>query len=663
MLVRDMHEKCDDRTMSLQQLDTSRPIGSSTNQTHDAHGSHKASLAALTFGALGVVFGDIGTSPLYTLKECLNAAGGAKATTADLFGILSLMFWSLVLVVTVKYLTFVMRAGHNGEGGIFALLAIVPDRFRTAAARTGKVTGMALLAVIGAALLYGDGVITPAISVLSAVEGLAVASPRLAPLIVPLTCVILAALFSIQRRGTGDVGKLFGPVMTVWFTTLAGMGVYQIAQKPAILASLSPYYGAAFFLHHGIHGILILGSVVLVVTGGEALYADMGHFGVRPIRLAWTGFVLPALLLGYLGQGALILRDPKAIESPFFRLVPAGIPTYLLILLSSAATVIASQALISGAFSLTRQAMLLGYLPRVTVKHTAYHTEGQIFIPEVNALLAAGCILLVLTFRESVKLAAAYGIAVTGTMAITSILYYIVARHTWGWSKWRAGAILALFLSFDIPFLLANLFKFFDGGYVPMMIGASLIAGMLIWSRGRTALMEQYSGRYSSVEIAMPSIQRNLSSRVPGSAIFLAPSAEHVPPVLMHHVERSRSLHETVVLLTVKELTTPVVSEASRYEIDALGEGFYRLKISFGYMEEPLLLPVLRSVSQAEHIAVDLDNATYYIGHEIIVAREAGLNRVPEAIFSYLSRNAVQEERRYGMPTQQIVEIGTQVQL
>jgi KUP system potassium uptake protein len=648
--------------MSLQQAEKSLPIGSSTNQTHEASGSHKAGLAALTFGALGVVFGDIGTSPLYTLKECLNAAGGAKATTADLFGILSLMFWSLVLVVTVKYLTFVMRAGHNGEGGIFALLAIVPDRFRTAAARTGKVTGMALLAVIGAALLYGDGVITPAISVLSAVEGLAVASPRLAPLVVPLTCVILAALFSIQRRGTGDVGKLFGPVMTVWFTTLAGMGVYQIAQKPAILASLSPYYGAAFFLHHGIHGILILGSVVLVVTGGEALYADMGHFGVRPIRLAWTGFVLPALLLGYLGQGALILRDPKAIESPFFRLVPAGIPTYLLILLSSAATVIASQALISGAFSLTRQAMLLGYLPRVTVKHTAYHTEGQIFIPEVNALLAAGCILLVLTFRESVRLAAAYGIAVTGTMAITSILYYIVARHTWGWSKWRAGAILALFLSFDIPFLLANLFKFFDGGYVPMMIGASLIAGMLIWSRGRTALMEQYSGRYSSVEMAMPFIQRSLSSRVPGSAIFLAPSAEHVPPVLMHHVERSRSLHETVVLLTVQELTTPVISEGPRYEVDALGEGFYRLKISFGYMEEPLLLPVLRSVSQAEHIPVDLDNATYYIGHEIIVARGGGLNRVPEAVFSYLSRNAVQEERRYGMPTQQIVEIGTQVQ-
>jgi KUP system potassium uptake protein len=409
--------------MTPEAAEESTSTDSPAAQTPEGHASHKASLAALTLGALGVVFGDIGTSPLYTLKECLKTAGGVKATTADLFGILSLMFWSLVMVVTVKYLTFVMRAEHHGEGGIFALLAVVPERFRTAAARTGKVTGMALLAVIGAALLYGDGVITPAISVLSAVEGLAVASPRLAPLVVPLTCVILAGLFAIQRRGTGDVGKLFGPVMTVWFITLAGLGINQIAHKPEILAALSPHYGAAFFLHHGLRGMLILGSVVLVVTGGEALYADMGHFGVRPIRLAWTGFVLPALLLGYLGQGALILRDPKAIESPFFQLVPGGIPTYLLVLLSSAATVIASQALISGAFSLTRQAMLLGYLPRVTIKHTAYHTEGQIFIPEVNMLLAVGCILLVLAFRESVKLAAAYGIAVTGTMAITSVLY------------------------------------------------------------------------------------------------------------------------------------------------------------------------------------------------------------------------------------------------
>jgi KUP system potassium uptake protein len=633
-----------------------------TPAQHSGH-DHKATFAALSLGALGIVFGDIGTSPLYTLKECLNTAGGAKAGVEDLFGILSLMFWSLILVVTVKYLSFVMRANNHGEGGIFALLAIVPDRFRATAGRNGAVTGMALLAVIGAALLYGDGVITPAISVLSAVEGLAIASPRLSPIVVPLTCVILIGLFSIQRRGTGDVGKLFGPVMVVWFGTLAGLGIFHISRHPEILAALSPYHGLAFFLRHGPRGALILGSVVLVVTGGEALYADMGHFGLRPIRMAWTSFVLPALLLGYLGQGALILADPKAAENPFFAMVPAGIPTYLLVLLSSAATVIASQALISGAFSLTRQAMLLGYLPRVTVKHTAFHTEGQIYIPEVNRLLAVGCILLVLTFRESVKLAAAYGIAVTGTMAITSVLYYIVARYTWGWSAWKAGAVLALFLAFDIPFLGANLFKFFEGGYVPMLIGATLIAGMLIWSRGRTALMDQYSRRYSTFEKAKPLIHQFLSSRVPGSAVFLSPDADHVPAVLMHHVERSRALHETVVLLTVLEATMPVVTEDSRFQVEVLGEGFYKLSVSFGYMEIPLLLPVLRTVAETRQIPFEFEDATYYIGHETIIAKNGGLQRVPEAIFSYLNRNAVHEERRYGMPTQQVVEIGTQIYL
>jgi KUP system potassium uptake protein len=627
---------------------------------------HKAGLAALVVGALGVVFGDIGTSPLYTLKECLHAAGGEKATVADLFGILSLMFWALIMVVTVKYLTFVMRADHDGEGGIFALLAIVPERFRTSASQSGKVTGMALLAVIGASLLYGDGVITPAISVLSAVEGLAIASPRLSPLVLPLTCGILVALFAIQRRGTGDIGKLFGPVMAVWFATMAVLGVYHIIQRPEILTALSPHHGAAFFVRNGIHSLLILGSVVLAVTGGEALYADMGHFGIRPIRLAWTFFVLPSLVLGYLGQGAMILRDPspRVIENPFYALVPPGAFTYLLVLLSSAATVIASQALISGAFSLTRQAMLLGYLPRVTIKHTAYHTEGQIYIPEVNNLLAVGCILLVVTFRESVRLAAAYGIAVTGTMAITSILYYIVVRFSWGWNKWRAGALLALFLTFDIPFLVANLFKFFEGGYVPMLIGAALIAGMLIWSRGRTALMEQYSSRYPTLEAAKPMIRRWLCSRVPGTAVFLAPSPDHVPPILVHHVERSRSLHETVVLLSVEKASIPVVPPESRYRLTDLGDGFCRLIVSFGYMETPNLIPVLREVSRAEPSTFDFDNATYYIGHETIVASDDGvISRVPEAIFSYLNRNAVHEERHYGMPAEQIVEIGTQIDL
>jgi KUP system potassium uptake protein len=649
---------------------TSEPIAVGTRSFPPAGAAgkapvgHRASLAALSLGALGVVFGDIGTSPLYTLKECLLTLGGPEAQAEGLFGILSLMFWALLLVVTVKYVCFIMRADNHGEGGIFALLAIVPERFRQAALPTGRATVMALLAVIGAALLYGDGVITPAISVLSAIEGLTVASPQLEPAVVPLTCAILVGLFAVQRRGTGGIGKVFGPVMAVWFTTLAGLGLYHIAQRPEILAALSPHHAVSYFRTHGPRGGLILGSVVLAVTGGEALYADMGHFGLRPIRLSWTFFVLPALVLCYLGQGALILRDPQAAANPFFAMVPAGPAAYALVLLSSAATVIASQALISGAFSLTRQAMLLGYLPPMTIKHTAYHTEGQIYIPRVNALLAIGSISLVLIFRQSVRLAAAYGIAVTGTMTITSILFYIVSRHTWGWSRWKAGALLGLFLSFDVPFLLANLFKFFEGGYVPMLIGAALIARMLIWSHGRTSLLNTYASRFSTFDKARPLIDRWLATRVPGIAVFLSPSAEYVPPILVHHVARSRSLHETVVMLTVEHPPVPVVAEDARWRLTSLGDGFYRLVVAFGYMEEPRLLPVLHEAAKANGIPLDANDATFYVGYEtIIVQDQAIFKRIPEAIFAYFNRNARRDEEHYGIPVDQVVEIGAQLRV
>jgi KUP system potassium uptake protein len=649
---------------------TSEPIDGGTRKlapastTGQALVGHRASLAALSLGALGVVFGDIGTSPLYTLKECQLALGGPEAQAEGLLGVLSLMFWALVMVVTVKYVYFIMRADHHGEGGIFALLAIVPERFRQAAKPTGKVTAMALLAVIGAALLYGDGVITPAISVLSAIEGLTVASPQLEPAVVPLTCAILVALFAVQQRGTGGIGKVFGPIMAVWFTTLAVLGLYHIAQRPEILAALSPHHAVRFFQTHGLHGGLILGSVVLAVTGGEALYADMGHFGLRPIRLSWTFFVLPSLVLCYLGQGALLLRDPQTAENPFFAMVPAGPAAYALVVLSSAATVIASQALIAGAFSLTRQAMLLGYLPHMTIRHTAYHTEGQIYIPRVNALLAIGSIGLVLIFRESVKLAAAYGIAVTGTMTITSILFYIVSRHTWGWSRLKAGALLVLFLSFDVPFLLANLFKFFQGGYVPMLIGAALIARMLIWSHGRRSLLETYASRFSTFEKARPLIDRSLITRVPGVAVFLSPSAEYVPPILVHHVARSRSLHEKVVMLTVERPPVPVVAADARWRLTSLDAGFCRLVVAFGYMEEPLLLPVLNEVAKATGISLNSNDTTFYVGYEnIVVQDQATINRIPEAIFSYFNRNAVRDEERYGMPLDQVVEIGAQLRV
>ena len=627
-----------------------------------AHGGR----IALALGALGVVFGDIGTSPLYTLRECLRSVGSVTGHVRpeDVLGILSLMAWALILVVTVKYLTFIMRADHNGEGGIFALLALVPSRFRCNSKNRGRVTGIALLGVIGAALLYGDGVITPAISVLSAVEGLTIANESFRPWVVPLTCLILVGLFLIQRRGTGKVGQMFGPVMLLWFGTLAALGVRHILEDPQVLQAFSPLWGVRFFAHHGRHGFLILGSVVLVVTGGEALYADLGHFGIAPIRRAWLWLVFPALLLGYMGQGALVLTHPQAMENPFFAQVPKGPATIALVLLSSAATVIASQALISGAFSLTRQAMVLGYFPTVTIHHTSESTEGQIYIPEVNALLAIGCLALVLTFRESIKLAAAYGIAVTGTMAITSILFYIVARYRWNWAAWKAVGLLIFFLSFDIPFLVANLFKFMKGGYVPVMIGAALIAGMLIWSRGRTFLEEKYATRYPSFEAVRESIKDCLATRVPGTAVFIAPSVDHVPPILMHFVQRCRSLSEQVVLLTVITDMESEVAEGGRYQIKDLGDGFWRVVLHFGYMEHPKVADALRSAAARGALPVDVNDLTYYIGHETLTEGKSNrMGKTAEKIFSYLQRNAVEVERTFCLPPEQVIEIGTQVDL
>ena len=627
--------------------------------------AHPGGLWRLTLCALGIVFGDIGTSPLYTLKECLLVLGRDRPIEqADLFGILSLMFWALVMVVTVKYVVFVMQADRDGEGGILALLSLVPERFRLGPRGIGGVSAMTLLAVIGAALLYGDGVITPAISVLSAVEGLAVASPALEPGVVPIACLILLGLFAIQKQGTGRVGRLFGPIMLVWFLTLAGLGLFQIVQRPDVLNALLPWHGVEFFQRHGLHGLLILGSVVLVVTGGEALYADMGHFGLRPIRRAWLGLVMPALVLAYLGQGALLLRQPAAASNPFYSLVPAGPATYALVVLASLATIIASQALISGAFSLTRQAMLLGFLPRVTIRHTAYESEGQIYIPEVNVLLGVGCIALVLTFRESVKLAAAYGLAVTGTMVVTTILYYLVIRHTWGWGRLPSLAVLLLFLAFDIPFLIANLFKVFDGGYVPMLIGASLIAAMLIWSRGRTAVMEGYSTQYGSFEEEWPTLRSLVVARVPGTAVFLATSRDHLPPVLVHQITRTRALHEAVVLLMVADEPVPEVPDAERATVERLGDGFVRITVRFGYMEQPLLMPCLERIAADERLPIDVGTATFFIGHSTVVAGHTGQWAfIPEAIFAYLKRNAVREEQRYGLPADQVMEIGEQISI
>jgi KUP system potassium uptake protein len=640
--------------------------------------SHGTTFAALSLGALGVVFGDIGTSPLYTLRECMHSIGAQAISRADLLGVLSLIFWSLTMVVTIKYLFFVMRADNHGEGGIFALLAILPASARrqmtaprllqtdpdVANARPGRLGWVAFLVVVGASLLYGDGAITPAISVLAAIEGLAMAHPSFEPMVVPITCGILLALFTLQHRGTGTVGKLFGPIMLVWFATIGALGFAQIAQRPSVLAALSPLWAARFFIDHGAHGLLVLGSTVLAVTGGEALYADMGHFGVKPIRRVWLCFAMPALVLCYFGQGALILRDPSAVANPFFAMVPPGRYTFAMVILSSAATVIASQALISGAFSLTRQAMQLGYFPRVTIKHTAQHTEGQIYIPQINWLLAAACLLLVVGFQRSNRLAAAYGLAVTGTMLITSIVYYVVAREAWKWPRWKALPLLLLFLAFDVPFFIANTFKIKDGGWVPVLIGVAFVAAMLIWSRGRTLVIQQYAERFPSFDDALPVLRAHVHTRTPGAAVFMASSTTHVPPILMHFVERIRVLPETVILLTVLTENSPSVPVEWRYELTSLGDGVYRLIVRYGFMEHPNVPAVLGEACTRHKLSLDLRDATYYLGRDSLLATKAGrMGRISESFFAYLARNAVAADRHFGIPPRQVVEIGLQIDL
>ena len=628
------------------------------SETH----THKASFKGLALGALGVVFGDIGTSPLYTLKECLHAAGHHKATEADLYGILSLIFWALTLVVTLKYLTFIMKADNHGEGGIFALLALVPEHLR--AASRGRISAVAVFAIVGAALLYGDGIITPAISVLGAVEGLVVADARFGAAVVPISCVILIGLFSIQSRGTGLVGKLFGPVMIVWFTTLGGLGAYHISHNPEILGAVMPHHAIQYFLTHGWSGVHILASVVLAVTGGEALYADMGHFGIKPIRFVWLGFVMPALLLAYFGQGAHALRDPRSMDNPFFDMVPAGWATYALVILSSMAAIIASQALISGAFSLTRQAMQLGFFPRVQVNHTAHQMEGQIYIPQVNYFIGAGCLALVIAFGASSRLAAAYGIAVTGTMVITSVMYFLVVRQTWGWALSRALPLLLLFLAVDLPFLWSNLGKFMDGGWVPVLIGAAVLTIMVIWNRGRTLIANQYRLRFPNKESAQDRVNARLAARVPGTAVFMASSADMLPPVLVHHVERSRALQETVVLLTIQIVGEPVVEEEGRYSVMHLEDGFHRIVVKFGFMEEPNVLPILERAVKEYGIPFGERDVTYYLGRENFIASSKGrMGAVAETIFSLLQKNAVAADRYFGLPHRYVVEIGTQMDL
>jgi KUP system potassium uptake protein len=616
---------------------------------------------ALGFAALGVVFGDIGTSPLYTLHECTMPEHGAAPTPENILGVLSLIFWSLMMVVTVKYITFVMRADNEGEGGILALLALIPERLRTT--KSGRIGWVAVLVIIGAALLYGDGMITPSISVLSAMEGLGIATPALERAIVPLTCVVLVGLFALQHWGTKTVGRLFGPVMACWFFTIGALGAYHLAKNPLVLYALSPSHAGHFFARHGARGVLVLGSVVLAVTGGEALYADMGHFGARPIRLAWFGVAMPALVLNYFGQGALMLSDPSARRSPFFAMVPAGPWTLSLVLLSGVATVIASQALISGAFSLTHQAIQLGFFPRLSIRHTSQDAEGQIYVPVINWVLAAACVTLVVAFKSSSRLAAAYGIAVTGTMVLTSIVYFEVTRTTWKWPLWKSVPLLLLFLSFDLPFLVANLFKFAEGGYVPILAGAVVFFLMMTWRTGRRIYRERVAATCPPFDTFLSELDDKLAARIPGCAVFLAIPSAGVPLVLVHHVARIRVLPELVVLMAMEITHTPYVDD-TELRLDALGKGFYRLVVQRGFMDVPDVPRALALAVERFDLPVNLASTTYYVGRETFVATSAGrMGALSERVFAFLARNADSAPAHFLIPPEQVVEIGSQMDL
>ncbi|HTS79642.1 MAG TPA: KUP/HAK/KT family potassium transporter [Myxococcaceae bacterium] len=613
----------------------------------------------LAIAAVGIVFGDIGTSPLYAMRECFGEHGVAP-TAENVLGVLSLMLWSLTLVVAVKYLGFIMRADNQGEGGIFALLALIPRAEDRSEMR--QRTAVVLLALFGAALLYGDGVITPAISVLSAVEGLSVATSAAEPLVVPITCVILGLLFLVQRRGTARIGGIFGPVMLLWFLFIAATGVAHIVQVPGVLAAVNPWYAVRFFRENGFRGFEVLGAAVLAITGGEALYADMGHFGRPPIRRSWFTVVFPALLLNYCGQGALLLTDTAARGHPFYALVPRPllVPG---VVLATLATIIASQALISGAFSLTRQAVQLGYVPRLNVVHTSRENEGQIYLPAVNQFLAVVCIALVLGFQRSSRLAAAYGIAVTGTMLITDLVFFFIVVHAWRWPLWKALSVTLFFLAIDVPYFTSNLLKFIQGGWVPVAVAVVVFACFTTWKRGRAELAERIAASALGVDELLQDLSRNPVPRVRGTAVFLSSSTSLVSPVLLHHLKHNQVLHEQVVLLSVLPLNVPEVPLEQRVEVEPLSLGFYRVTAKYGYRQSPRVPEILRRARSLGLLSKP-ETTSFYVGRETVLPRgRSHMAYWRKVLFRFISRNARATTDYFSIPPGRVVELGMQIDL
>ncbi len=615
-------------------------------------------MARLAVGALGIVYGDIGTSPLYTIKETFGAQG-VTATTSNVLGILSLVFWSLILVVSVKYAGFIMRADNKGEGGIMALTALAQRSVR------GGMRGrwwIVMLGLFGASLFFGDGVITPAMSVLSAVEGLEVATPQLVHWVVPLTAAIIFLLFAFQNHGTGKVGAVFGPIMTLWFVTLAVLGIVQIVQYPEVLKALSPFYGINFFVQNGMTAFFALGSVVLCITGAEALYADMGHFGTTPIRMSWFGFVLPALIINYFGQGALLISNPAAAANPFYMLVPQPL-LYPMIALSTVAAVIASQAVISGAFSVAREAIQLGYLPRMEIKHTSTHTIGQIYLPWINRMLLVLTLGVVVGFRSSANLAAAYGIAVVGTMTIDSILVMFVFRNLWHWPWWKVFSIGGLFLFVDLSFLGGNADKVEHGGWLPLALAVSVFLLMSTWRRGREIVIRELKQSGLALEPFIASLSAHPPLRVPGTAVFLTANVNAVPNALLHNLKHNKVLHERNVLLTVETLETPVAEYNERTEITALGGEFYRLTLRFGFAEDQDI-PVALARCETKGLDFDMMDTTFFISRETVVATDRpGMPLWRDRLFAFLARNANPATAYFRIPGNRLIELGTQVEI
>ena len=612
--------------------------------------------AATLLAVLGVVYGDIGTSPLYAFKASLIHFSSIGISQTEILGVLSLIFWSLVLVVTVKYVLLVMRADNNGEGGILALMALAQ---RGTTGTTMRAV-LGLIGVGGACLFFGDGVITPAISVLSAIEGLEVVSPAFKRFVLPLSVIVIVALFAVQVSGTNTIGRLFGPVMAIWFIVLAGLGLLQIARNPSVLMAISPYYAAMVCYGHGWLAFITLGSVVLAVTGAEALYADMGHFGARPIRVAWISFVLPSLALNYFGQGALIMADPAALENPFFLMAPENFRLPLVVL-ATAATVTASQAMISGAFSIARQCMQMSFLPRMAVLHTSRTEEGQIYVPQINIALLVGVLILVLAFRSSEALAAAYGIAVTGTFLCTCVLATVVFRRQFGWSRALVFTVFGFFFIVDLLFFTSNLLKVPEGGWVPLLLGAALMAMMTSWKLGRELMLARWKQDSLPLASFLARLPQSRTIRVPGMAVFLTGNPDYVPAALLHNLKHNKVLHERVLFVTVQNLDTPQARSDERIEVAELAPAVHRVVLRYGFMESPNIPRALEELS-AHGIAYNAMQASFFLGREVLV--RAMVPKLPKwrlFLFLFMARNAVPATEFFRIPSDRVVELGVRV--